>query len=423
MKQLALLNTEPTHTEPVGRDDFATLSHPVAILADGATAVPSELRLFAAGEIDTTKGLFRFDAESAASVMKCSRSMGHDLPFDYEHASVFAMFATDPAEAGKAAGWFRPEIRNGECWATGIQWTPKATEKILAKEFRYTSPTFRHDKSETPRVLEIYGCALTNGPATKQSKPITASRKDTLVMASNWVPMCFGASCSSASTCCQACPVKETCCSICRCPCPPDPSGPVDAGAMQMSARESFSTFLTKEHSMKTVLAALSLKDTASEAETLVAVNQIREQLNGIVALTGKTVLADAIGIIQGWRAGADQVAALSAQLAEIRTKQAADEIEGLITAAKADGRLPPASEKAAREVAKSGVAALKSMLSVLPKLAGDRRDQGDGATGAEGGEVVTLTADEKEQARKARIPEEKMLATKKTMLAQRAGK
>jgi phage I-like protein len=359
VKQLALLNTDDTD-----REDVARLSHPVAILAGGATALPSELRLFAAGEIDTTKGVFLFDAKSAESVMRCSRETGHEIPFDYEHASAFAMFAADPAEAGKAAGWFRPEIRNGECWATGIQWTPKATEKILAKEFRYTSPMFRHDKSEKPRVMEIYNAALTNGPATKQSKPIMNSR----------------------------------------------------ASAEPTDAQET--------PPMKILLKNLGLNETATEAEAITALSAqaavaktAQDAIAQLCTLTGKSTTAEALGVLAGWKAAAGEVVELKAKAVEAEKVALAREIDTLIGGAVKDGRLPPAAEKAAREVAQSGVAALKAMLSVLPKHGSPAREPEKGGTGG----VETLSAAELEGCKKTGMDPVKFAEHKAKSIASRA--
>ena len=156
--------------------DVIILGRPIVLLAEGATEPPKELRLFGAGFVETTKGTFKVDVEACASVGRCYQELGRLLHMDYEHASVTAMFAPDPAEAGKAAGQFAVECRNGEIWATNIRWTPKAREKIMAREYLYTSPAFHKD--DEGRVLEVLSCALTNDPAIKHREPLMASRVD-----------------------------------------------------------------------------------------------------------------------------------------------------------------------------------------------------------------------------------------------------
>lgn len=146
----------------------------LAIELKAGAEPPSEFRIFAAGLVETTKGLFQFTASSCASVMAAAAAWDNDYPIDYEHASLMAAFSSDPAEAGKAAGWFKPEVRGGELWATSVSWTPKAAEKLKAREFRYMSPTFA--KADDGTITELLNVALTNLPATHNLEPLVASR-------------------------------------------------------------------------------------------------------------------------------------------------------------------------------------------------------------------------------------------------------
>lgn len=153
--------------------------HSVTVeLAVGGTAekpeLPAEFRLFTAGTVRTTKGAFIFDAEAADSCMKRQADYGNDLAIDYGHAMLGAKWANDPALAGAAAGWFRPDLRNGELWATQVSWTPKAAGMLMAREYRYISPTF--DVDEGGRVRSLLNCALTNIPATHNLNPLMASQ-------------------------------------------------------------------------------------------------------------------------------------------------------------------------------------------------------------------------------------------------------
>jgi phage I-like protein len=113
---------------------FTTLSSAVA-----SDEPPKEFKIFSAGKVETTKGTFTFDDVAAKSVMAEYAKHGTDLMIDYDHASL-ADAAIDPALAGKAAGWFDLELRNGELWAVNVRWTPAAEAALRAKEWRYTSP-------------------------------------------------------------------------------------------------------------------------------------------------------------------------------------------------------------------------------------------------------------------------------------------
>lgn len=83
-----------------------------------------------------------------------------DLMFDYDHQAVRA-----PAVAGqaKAAGWIKQlHAADDGLWAD-VEWTPTAAAAIEAREYRYTSPYFLHDK-KTGAVTRIINAGLTNTP-------------------------------------------------------------------------------------------------------------------------------------------------------------------------------------------------------------------------------------------------------------------
>ncbi len=132
---------------------------------------PHEFRIFTAGDVVTTKGTFTFDDAAAASVMAEYAAHGIELMIDYDHASL-ASVTLDPALAGKAAGWFTPELRNGELWAVNVRWCPPAAEALRRKEWRFMSPAFATDDG---RVTSLLNVAITNLPATRQLEPLMAA--------------------------------------------------------------------------------------------------------------------------------------------------------------------------------------------------------------------------------------------------------
>jgi hypothetical protein len=100
-------------------DDLVRLLHNIDL--PFGKAPPSEFRIFAAGKIETTKGSFLFDAKAADLVTASAQEWGNEFPVDYDHAMARGgLFVVDPAASGRAAGWFKPEIRNGELWATSV---------------------------------------------------------------------------------------------------------------------------------------------------------------------------------------------------------------------------------------------------------------------------------------------------------------
>lgn len=135
-------------------------------------AIPGEFRIFPFGQVETTKGLFLFDSEAAASVLRRWQEYGNRLSIDYEHQAL------EPVTNGPvpAAGWFDLELREDGLWAVNVEWTERAQELLAAREYRYFSPAFYTD--EKGRIVQLINLALTNIPATKRMKPLVAGGRD-----------------------------------------------------------------------------------------------------------------------------------------------------------------------------------------------------------------------------------------------------
>jgi phage I-like protein len=147
-------------------------------IAIAGTEPPSEFRVFSAGTVETSKGTFLFDEAASERVMADYQKHGVDLMIDYDHASLSFM-QVDPAQSGKAAGWFNLEVRNGELWATNVRWTQPAADALRRSEWRYMSPAFATD--EGGRITSVLNVALTNIPATHNLEPlVAASRREML---------------------------------------------------------------------------------------------------------------------------------------------------------------------------------------------------------------------------------------------------
>lgn len=140
----------------------------VAVLYELDRAAPTEIMLFGPGVTDTVKGEFLFDDKAAAAVMSAYEEKGQDrLPFDIAHG----MLTGQSRDMHRAAGWFKPEVRDGALWAVDIEWTDDTRKALEAREFRFFSPAFMHDK-KTGRIMRLINVALTNNPATKHQQPI-----------------------------------------------------------------------------------------------------------------------------------------------------------------------------------------------------------------------------------------------------------
>ncbi len=86
--------------------------------------------------------------------------MNAGLPIDYDHATDFGAPEGRPAPA---AGWIRElAIRTGALWGR-VEWTARAADSIVAREYRYVSPVFQFDP-KTGIVTRLLRAGLTNNP-------------------------------------------------------------------------------------------------------------------------------------------------------------------------------------------------------------------------------------------------------------------
>lgn len=125
-------------------------------------AAPDWIEILPVGEIRARDGR-RWTLDDPAMVIANTLLYrnGLDLVIDYEHQTEAAERNGQPAPA---AGWIKElEVRDGAIWGR-VEWTERAAEAIRAKEYRYFSPVFAHER-KTGRVTMIDSGALTNNPA------------------------------------------------------------------------------------------------------------------------------------------------------------------------------------------------------------------------------------------------------------------
>jgi len=146
----------------------------VQLSVDGDT-LPTEFRLFKAGENASRKGSFLFDDEAAAAVMAAYREHGVDVMIDLEHLAVAPEEVTGDARNfdSSARGWCKLELRDGELWAVDVKWTEDGARRLRNKEQRYISPAFSTD--DEGRIVELYNIALTALPATDHTPALVAA--------------------------------------------------------------------------------------------------------------------------------------------------------------------------------------------------------------------------------------------------------
>ncbi len=275
---------------------------------------PSEFRIFKVGLTETCYGAYLFDEISAAMVMKTFSEQGNDLMVDYEHKSLDPWA---PAGAGKAAGFYRIELRGGECWAVDVRWTPRAGDELRNREWRFFSPAAVIDR-ESGRIESLINIALTNMPATTRMDPLMASRL---------LPP------TAAPT-----TAEET----------------IDMSNLGLLAILGLAAAATEKEIADEVTA---LKSRAADASAL---------QRTLLSTTGAPSVDTAIGIIVGWKEGAARVSTLQARVTELEAEGEKREREALLGA---HGRkFTPALKKWA---ASQSLDALKGFVASAPDLAG----------------------------------------------------
>ncbi|MDP1675663.1 MAG: phage protease [Bacteroidota bacterium] len=148
------------------------------------SGVPSEIMIAPFGEwkgytsSDGSPIEFEITKELAAKAVEYHKQLKlrfptRDLVIDYEHQTSLDVQAP-------AAGWLQSDIflKEDGLYARVKEWTKKATDYLVNKEYRYLSPTLLFndvDKETNERIpLRIKNVSLTNEPFLDNIKPITA---------------------------------------------------------------------------------------------------------------------------------------------------------------------------------------------------------------------------------------------------------
>jgi phage I-like protein len=135
---------------------------------------PTEVRLFRFGDNPTQKGVFKVPP-GAEAILAADAAYGNEYPFDYCHAMLEPPPGCPPDQAGKAAGWFRIEVRADGIYAAIKRLTPAALKYLEDDEYQYTSPAFFTNKER--EVVAIINCAFTNIPATNHLAPLVKHQR------------------------------------------------------------------------------------------------------------------------------------------------------------------------------------------------------------------------------------------------------
>lgn len=125
---------------------------------NGEYTPPSELRLAPAGEFRSCDGRIYRNNNPKALVNKFNREKVY-LAIDFDHLIYLR-------GGGDASGWIEKlEERNGEIWATQIDWLSDAIYALKSKRYRYYSPHYKIDP-QTREIKAMDVLSLVNRPAT-----------------------------------------------------------------------------------------------------------------------------------------------------------------------------------------------------------------------------------------------------------------
>ncbi|WP_347505850.1 phage protease [Pseudomonas anguilliseptica] len=289
-------------------------------------AAGAAIQLFPAGAFkardgrpnDVATGHWLMDATIAAQVMAKAAARATDFVIDYEHQTLNSENNGLPAPA---AGWVKGiglEWRDGQGqFCTEPDWTAKASNYIESREYRYLSPVFTYD-TRTGAVLELLHVGLTNYPALDgmESLPARAAARFTLA----------------------------------------DPAAP--------STKENHGV------DKAALIALLGLSSDASEEDIQTALTGLQADAGKVQELQTALAAAKNQAVDPAKFVAVAVVEELKADIVALKATQVGGEVETLVTAGLADGRLLPAQESWARELGKSNTAALKTYLEQTPAIA-----------------------------------------------------
>lgn len=289
------------------------------------------------------------DAAVASRVIARQQARRNPLVLDYEHQTLNKESNGQPAPA---AGWMLAlEWREGSgLWATA-ELTERAAAHVQAGEYRYISPVFQYDPA-TGSVLAIEMAALTNTPAIDGMAALTARATATFC---------------HITTDDEETPMNKLLAAIVAALGLPE-STTEDAAIAACSALKP------RLEALEQIEADLGAADATA---AVAACSALRKQANAVPD-PAKYV---PVGVVEEMRG---QLAALSAQHTERQVNE-------LVEAGLADGRLLPAQKQWAQDLGKTNLAALNQYLQTAQPIAALSHTQTGGqAPASEAGPALT---------------------------------
>ena len=314
---------------------------------------PSALRLIPAGRFSGIdgrpvglKGWF-LSSEDAHAIVAELKQRHVKFVIDWEHQTLLKEKNGQPAPAAARFSGADLQVRNGEIWATNVQWTKRGRADIESGEHLYISPVFPYDKN-TGRVLGIHSAGLTNTPNIPDAPELI----DVMAAANQSLAIDTGQT-----------PMEDT-----------------------LNIRELLG--LGEDASDEDVVNAIKAlqQKVADQQSATASANQKAEDAEAaLAALNSQSANADQVDpakfvTVEAFNEVRDQLAALSQETTT-------DKVKSLVTAALEDGRLVKAQEEWATDLGKKDFAALSQFLDGAKPLAGLRTTQTGGQDPVPGNE------------------------------------
>jgi len=316
---------------------------------------PTEIRLFRAGQNKTTKGTFLFDDVAAQSVMEAhAAGTTSELMFDIGHKSLNPSCPQD----SESVGWFVPEVRNGDLWATSIRWESEVADKIRARKFRFYSPAFTPSDEQPRRPLRLINCALTNLPAMYGLSPLVASELENSTM----MPKI-----------CEMLGLDPAVCS-------------------EADVMAALDTLMKSYADMKAKLEAPSEPEPASVPMPMAAPMDPMKcsEVDELVTLSGISDKAD-------WKGA---IVALSSEVRTLRSEKQAAKVDAAVEDAIKARKLSPAQRDSAKALGLVNLQLLSDFVANAVPVVGESYHQPEV-------KIVMLSAEESEAARRMGVSEE----------------
>lgn len=337
---------------------FLTRQLAAAVVLEG---VPDRIELIPTGSFRTADKRGEFHLRDPAAVIRRSldAAPGRQLLVDFGHNVPLK-----DRGRGDAAGWITDMEVEGSRVMASVEWTPAGAEAIRTKAFRFISPVFfnRPDRE----VVLLGGAGLVNDPGLPQLRQLASREDDT---------------------------------------------------SMYDIARIAAALGLGEDATAEAVLAAVEALQAPKADQVLASVlkaagvAELTEQSARQICARLTAAEPDPAAFVP--RAAFDDV---SRELAALQREAADSEVEAAVSAAIEAGKVTPALETWARQLASRDLSEFKAFVAAAPVVVDASRI----AATPPAAQPDELTAEERQVASRMGLSREAMLATRQAETTER---